>query len=56
MVCPKIFVVFLYFFPLSQVVKPSRVQESAVQMECKLRHSYEVQNAEGKDTTTVILG
>lgn len=36
-------------------VKPPRVRESAVQMECKVRHTYEVKNAAGAVSTTVVL-
>ncbi|KAL6779259.1 hypothetical protein ACKKBF_B18175 [Auxenochlorella protothecoides x Auxenochlorella symbiontica] len=36
-------------------VKAPRVRESAVQMECKVVHSYEVRNAAGAVSTTVIL-
>ena len=37
-------------------IKPCLVGESAVQMECKLVHSYDVINAQGKATTTMFLG
>lgn len=40
----------------SQKVKPARVAESAVQMECVVRHSYEVHNNQGMHTTTVVIG
>lgn len=40
----------------SLVVKPARVAESAVQMECVLKHSYEVHNDQGVHTTTVVIG
>mmetsp|Transcript_39908 Transcript_39908/g.55483 ORF Transcript_39908/g.55483 Transcript_39908/m.55483 type:complete len:280 (+) Transcript_39908:143-982(+) len=39
----------------SQVVRPPRCLESAVHMECKLKHSYEVKNNDGKITATMIL-
>lgn len=31
------------------------MRESAVQMECKVRHTYEVKNAAGVVSTTVVL-
>ncbi|KAL6775690.1 hypothetical protein ACKKBG_A18175 [Auxenochlorella protothecoides x Auxenochlorella symbiontica] len=46
------------FFTLNSIsaqVKAPRVRESAVQMECKVVHSYEVRNAAGAVSTTVIL-
>eukprot|EP00897_Mesotaenium_endlicherianum_P010227 jgi/Mesen1/9232/ME000595S08643 len=43
--------------PLPSVkVKSPRVGESAINMECKLRHSYDVKNSKGEVTTTVVLG
>lgn len=40
----------------SMKVKPARVAESAVQMECVLKHSYEVHNSAGTHTTTIVIG
>ena len=40
----------------SAKVKPPRVKESAFHMECKLRHSYDVTNADGVVTATAIVG
>lgn len=37
-------------------VQPPRVRESAVHYECELLHRYEVRNAAGKVTSTVVLG
>eukprot|EP00897_Mesotaenium_endlicherianum_P010226 jgi/Mesen1/9231/ME000595S08644 len=37
-------------------VKAPRIGESAINMECKLRHSYDVKNSKGEVTTTVVLG
>lgn len=37
-------------------VKPPRVGESAFHMECKLRHHYDIVNAEGKVTATAVIG
>jgi flavin reductase (DIM6/NTAB) family NADH-FMN oxidoreductase RutF len=43
--------------PLPSVkVAPPRVAESAVQLECKLAHTYEVKDANGKVTTTIVIG
>lgn len=39
----------------SDIVKPFRVKQSAVQMECKLRETNEIKNSEGKHTTTICL-
>ena len=39
----------------SAKVKPPRVKESAFHMECKLRHSYDVTNADGVVTATAIV-
>lgn len=40
----------------STVVVPPRVKESAVNMECKVRHTYDIVNRKGKVTTTVVFG
>ena len=40
----------------SEVVRPPRVQESALQMECKLVHTQEIRNAKGDVTATVVFG
>jgi len=40
----------------SQKVKPPRVKESAVHMECKLVHTYEVKNTSGEVTATIVVG
>jgi len=40
----------------SSKVRPPRVGESAVHFECKLRHRYEVVNASGVVTATVVFG
>lgn len=37
-------------------VAPPRVAEAAVQMECRLAHSYEIRDTTGAVTTTVVLG
>ncbi|EIE20364.1 hypothetical protein COCSUDRAFT_54305 [Coccomyxa subellipsoidea C-169] len=37
-------------------VKPPRIEEAAVQLECKLRHSYPVKNSKGEVTATIIIG
>lgn len=37
-------------------VKPPRVKESAVHMECQLRHSYEVKDKQGAVTGTIVIG
>ena len=37
-------------------VKPPRVQESAVQMECVVKHKYEAKGYAGEDTATVVVG
>ncbi|PSC71889.1 Flavin reductase-FMN-binding domain containing [Micractinium conductrix] len=37
-------------------VRPPRVAESAVHMECLLRHNYEVKNAAGDVTGTIVIG
>lgn len=39
----------------SHVVKPPRIAEAAVQMECKLRSTYDVVNKEGKQTGTIVI-
>lgn len=41
--------------PLPQV-KPPRVKESAVHMECQLRHTYEVEDKQGAVTGTIVIG
>lgn len=40
----------------SERIKPPRVGEAAVQMECKLVHIYEVKNSKGELTTTIVIG
>ena len=40
----------------STLVKPPRVAESALQMECKVTHTHEIRNAEGKLTATTVFG
>eukprot|EP00904_Undaria_pinnatifida_P002085 jgi/Undpi1/11878/HiC_scaffold_4.g01577.m1 len=40
----------------SIIVSPPRVKESAMNMECKVHHMYEIVNAEGECTTTVVFG
>ena len=40
----------------STKVKPPRIAESAVHMECKLKHKYEVKGYGREDTTTVVIG
>lgn len=37
-------------------MKPPRVKESAVHMECQLRHSYEVKDGKGAVTGTIVIG
>ena len=38
-------------------VRPPRVQESAVHLECLLRHTYEVKDPHsGQVTTTIVIG
>jgi flavin reductase (DIM6/NTAB) family NADH-FMN oxidoreductase RutF len=37
-------------------VRPPRVKESAVHMECTLRDTHEVRDADGKLTCTVVIG
>lgn len=37
-------------------VKPPRVAESAVSMECRLVHTYDVKNASGAVTATIVIG
>ncbi|CAI5459215.1 unnamed protein product [Closterium sp. Yama58-4] len=39
----------------SVVVKPPRVAESAVNMECVVRHTYDVTDRDGNVTTTIVL-
>lgn len=39
----------------SEMVAPPRVAESAIQMECKLRSTYDVKNKNGEVTTTIII-
>uniref|UniRef100_A0A383W8H8 Flavin reductase like domain-containing protein n=1 Tax=Tetradesmus obliquus TaxID=3088 RepID=A0A383W8H8_TETOB len=40
----------------SKLVKPPRVRESAVQMECKLRQVIEFKDRDGKPSNSVVLG
>jgi len=40
----------------SEKVEPDRVGEAAVSMECRVAHTYDVRNASGAVTTTVVLG
>ncbi len=40
----------------SEVVKPPRVAESVVQLECKLRGTHEVKNAAGHITGLIVIG
>ena len=40
----------------SEVVKPPRVAESVVQLECKLRGTHEVKNAAGHVTGLIVIG
>jgi len=40
----------------SAKIAPPRVGESACQMECVLRHTYDIKDAGGKVTTTIIIG
>jgi flavin reductase (DIM6/NTAB) family NADH-FMN oxidoreductase RutF len=40
----------------SEVVKPSRIGESAFHMECKHTHSQEIYDDNGNITTTVVFG
>lgn len=45
------------FTPVPSVkVKPPRIGESAVNMECKLIHTYDLKNSKGETTTTIVLG
>jgi flavin reductase (DIM6/NTAB) family NADH-FMN oxidoreductase RutF len=37
-------------------VRPPRVKESAVHMECELRHTYDVKDASGRVTATIVIG
>lgn len=37
-------------------VKPPRVGESALHMECRVAHTYEVKDAAGTVTTTIVIG
>lgn len=39
----------------SKVVKPPRIAEAAVQMECKLRSTYDVVNKDGEQTGTIVI-
>lgn len=41
---------------LGAQVKPPRVKESAVHMECQLRHSYKVKDKNGAVTGTIVIG
>ena len=40
----------------SQLVKPPRVAESALQMECKVMHMQEIKNKDGDVTATTVFG
>ncbi|GAB4823945.1 hypothetical protein N2152v2_010991 [Parachlorella kessleri] len=40
----------------SHKVKPPRVKESAVQLECLLRHTYDTKDSKGNVTTTIVIG
>ncbi len=40
----------------SKLVKPPRVAESVVQLECKLRGTHEVRNARGESTGRIMIG
>ncbi|CAM9299711.1 unnamed protein product, partial [Hapterophycus canaliculatus] len=40
----------------STVVGPPRVEESGVNMECKVRHTYDIVNKKGDVTATVVIG
>jgi len=40
----------------SKVVKPPRVDEAVLQMECKLRGTHEVKNKDGHVTCTIVIG
>ncbi len=40
----------------STKVNPPRVKESAVHMECVLKHKYETQGYNGEDTATIVVG
>jgi len=40
----------------SVVVKPPRVAEAAVQMECRLIHTYDLRNGKGEVNSTVLIG
>lgn len=40
----------------SKVVKPPRVAESVVQLECKLRGTHEIKNAKGESTGRIMIG
>ncbi|CAM9684781.1 unnamed protein product [Pylaiella littoralis] len=40
----------------SLLVTPPRVKESAVNMECKVQHTYDIVNKKGEVTTTVVFG
>lgn len=43
--------------PLPSIkVKPPRVAESALHMECVLRHVYEVEDKDGRPSTAVVIG
>eukprot|EP00752_Nemacystus_decipiens_P012163 g10782.t1 len=37
-------------------VAPPRVEESAISMECKVKHTHDIVNKNGNITTTVVLG
>lgn len=40
----------------SKLVKPPRVAESVVQLECKLRGTHEIKNAKGESTGRIMIG
>jgi len=40
----------------SEVVKPPRVDEAVLQMECKLRGTHDVKNKDGHVTCTIVIG
>ena len=40
----------------SKLVKPPRVAESVVQLECKLRGTHETKNAKGESTGRIMIG
>eukprot|EP00960_Hanusia_phi_P057354 763541-Hanusia_phi.AAC.2 len=40
----------------SEMISPPRVAESAINFECRLIHHYDMKNAQGKITATVVIG